>query len=129
MAYDADSFHQLGIFCTTPNASEAGIWQSGEGLSIDDEGAVYVTTGNGSDGNATVPTDRTESIIKLGLTAQGLKILDYFSPSNWAYLDSGDAQLGLTETAYNTPAPSMQDCGTHPLPANLRTSCMLQVVH
>lgn len=47
LAYQAATLEQEGVFCTTPNGAQAGIWQAGEGLVADANGNVYVGTGNG----------------------------------------------------------------------------------
>jgi hypothetical protein len=46
-AYDAKTLSQKGVFCTTPNGAQSGIWQAGEGPVADAAGNVYVGTGNG----------------------------------------------------------------------------------
>ena len=72
---------------TSPTGSEASIWQSGQGPAADDEGNVYVVTGNGSwDG----VNNFSESFLKL--TPQ-LKLLDWFTPTNHVALDKSDADL------------------------------------
>jgi hypothetical protein len=46
-AYEAASFKQRGVFCTTPSGAEGGIWQAGEGPVGDGQGNVYFGSGNG----------------------------------------------------------------------------------
>jgi hypothetical protein len=48
MAYDAKTLQQVSVLNTSPTGSEASIWQSGQGPAADDEGNIYVVTGNGS---------------------------------------------------------------------------------
>ena len=48
MAYSATTLLQAGVFCVTPDGSQAGVWRLGEPVSIDASGNVYVVTGNGS---------------------------------------------------------------------------------
>jgi outer membrane protein assembly factor BamB len=87
MAYDAKTLAQVGVLNTSPTGSEASIWQSGQGPAADDEGNVYVVTGNGSwDG----VRNFSESFLKL--TPQ-LKLVDWFTPTNHFDLDKGDADL------------------------------------
>jgi hypothetical protein len=48
MAYDAKTLTQVSVLNTSPTGSEASIWQSGQGPAADEQGNVYVVTGNGS---------------------------------------------------------------------------------
>jgi hypothetical protein len=85
--YDAKSLRQTAVFNTSPIGQEASIWQSGQGPAIDAGGNIYVVTANGSwDGKSNFG----ESFLKL---SPDLKLLDWFTPTNHAYLDSTDADL------------------------------------
>jgi hypothetical protein len=87
MSYDAQTLAQKSVLNTSPTGSEASIWQSGQGPSVDDEGNVYVVTGNGSwDG----VTNFSESFLKL---SPELKLIDWFTPTNHFALDKGDVDL------------------------------------
>jgi outer membrane protein assembly factor BamB len=87
IAYDAKTLAQVSVLNTSPTGSEASIWQSGQGPAVDDEGNVYVVTGNGSwDGM----TNFSESFLKL---TPNLKLLDWFTPRNHFDLDKGDVDL------------------------------------
>lgn len=89
MAYDAATLAQVGLFNTSPNGNMAGIWMSGAGPAFDSAGNLYVTTGNGTfDGK----TEFGESIIKL--QAKSLRVLDYFTPSNFNTLNDFDLDFG-----------------------------------
>jgi hypothetical protein len=46
-AHAADTLELKGVFCTSTNGQRAGIWQAGEGICADNEGNIYVSTGNG----------------------------------------------------------------------------------
>ena len=99
MAYDARTLAQVSVFNTSPGGSEASIWQSGQGPAADDEGNVYVVTGNGSwDG----VRDFSETFLKLSPT---LRLVDWFTPTNHLALDAKDADL-------NSSGPSLIP-GTH----------------
>ena len=98
-AYDARTLAQVSVFNTSPGGSEASIWQSGQGPAADDEGNVYVVTGNGSwDG----VRDFSETFLKLTPT---LRLVDWFTPTNHLALDARDADL-------NSSGPSLIP-GTH----------------
>jgi len=87
IAYDAASLRQTGVFNTTPTGEEGSIWQSGQAPAVDDRGDIYVVTANGSyDG----VKNFGESFLKLD---PHLHLLDWFTPTNHAYLDSIDADL------------------------------------
>jgi len=88
--YTTGKFDQTGIFCTSPNAGLAGIWQGGQGISSDGT-YIYFTTGNG-DFNA-AKNDFGMAIMKLDLN---LKLVDYFVPAVWS---RGDGDLGCCGTA------------------------------
>lgn len=96
-AYNATTLEQIGIYCTTPDGREGGIWQSNQGLVADDEGDVYFMTGNGSfNANRDDGTGRNygTSFVKLHLSETGLSVADWFSPCNNCCLDRSDADLG-----------------------------------
>lgn len=87
-SYQASTLQQAAVYNTSPNGSEGGIWQSGQGLSADNSG-IYFMTGNGSfrlDASAL-----GDSFVKLGFD---LKLIDWFAPFNNAALDSADEDLG-----------------------------------
>ena len=87
MAYDANTLAQVSIFNTSPTGSEGSIWQSGQGPAADEQGNVYVVTGNGSwDG----VKNFGESFLKL---TPDLKLLDWFTPTNHFELDKRDEDL------------------------------------
>ncbi len=93
MGYDASTLQQTTVFCVTPDGSDGGIWQAGQGLVADAANNIYVMTGNGTF-DANVPgRDYGDSFLKLS-TSGGLTVSDYFTPSNQASLFSGDVDLG-----------------------------------
>jgi hypothetical protein len=79
---------QVGVFATTANGQEAGIWQGGDGAAADAEGNVYVVTGNGTFDASTGGVDYGDSVVKLTATSGALSVGDYFSPFNQASLSS-----------------------------------------
>jgi outer membrane protein assembly factor BamB len=90
IGYDAKSLHQTGVFNTTPTGKEGSIWQSGQAPAVDHEGSIYFVTSNGTwDG----VRDFGESFVKLD---PRLHLLDWFTPTNHAYLDSMDVDLNST---------------------------------
>ncbi len=95
MAYDATTLEQKYVYNTVPNGGLAGIWMSGQPPAVDDDGNLYVTTGNGTTGSGGNPNDTTnrgESIIKL---SPKLKVIDFFTPMNYIYLNNHDLDYGV----------------------------------
>ncbi|HVS78652.1 MAG TPA: Ig domain-containing protein [Steroidobacteraceae bacterium] len=80
--YNGSSFTQTTVFNAAPNTGEGGIWMSGAAPAVDSQGRLYVMTGNaGFDAtSSTAPNDDYgDSLLELSL---GLKVLQYFTPSN-----------------------------------------------
>jgi hypothetical protein len=96
MAYDARTLKQTGVFNTSPEAGESGIWQANAGIAADSAGNVYAVTGNGQFTAASGGRDYGDSVLKLGLDKGVLGVRDYFTPFNQARLNSDDADLGST---------------------------------
>ncbi len=94
IAYDARTLKQAGVFNTSPDAEESGIWQGDTGPAADEEGNVYVSTGNGKFDAFSGGHDYGDSVLKLGLTSSGLAVKDYFTPFDEARLNITDADLG-----------------------------------
>jgi outer membrane protein assembly factor BamB len=89
MSYSAATLQQTGTYVNTPTGSIGGIWQSGQGLTVDGNGNVYFSSGNGTfsaDGSNT-----GNSFVKL---SPGLAQMDWFTPSNSDSLNAADADLG-----------------------------------
>ncbi len=96
LAYDADTFNQRAAWCATPNGNGAGVWQAGTGLTTDDQGNIYLMTGNG-DFDA-IRSNFGESFVKL--SCNDLTVLDSFTPWNWQDLNVGDKDLGSSGPVY-----------------------------
>ena len=92
LGYNASTLAQLAVFNTTPNGSEAAIWQGGQGL-VADADNIYFMTGNGTFDANTGGTDYGDSVVKLSAST-GLSVRDYFTPDNQGSLNQTDADLG-----------------------------------
>ncbi len=98
MAYNAQTLAQTGIF--SPGATldhGAAIWQTGRPPVVDSSGDVYVFVGNswgvnGSPLTADGVYSFSESLLKLD-PAQGLAVVDYFTPSIYQEMDANDLDL------------------------------------
>ena len=97
LAYDERTLAQTGVFVSVPTAGRGGaFWQSGRAPVVDSSGFVYAFVGNafGTSGFDGIH-NFSESCLKLD-PSQGLALVDYFTPSNWAYLDAHDDDLGAS---------------------------------
>jgi outer membrane protein assembly factor BamB len=91
MAYEAATLKQRAVFNAAPDAGESGIWQSDMGPAADQDGNIYVATGNGRFTAAAKGRDYGDTLLKLG---PDLKVRDYFTPSNERKLNAEDDDLG-----------------------------------
>ena len=92
LAYNAATLSQAAVYSDTTTGIQGGIWNAGGAPTIDSNGNVYISTGNGSFG--TTPNNLVQtgnSFIKL---SPSLELLDYFTPYNSTTLNSGDQDLG-----------------------------------
>ncbi len=92
VAFDASTLAQKYVFCTTPKdkSGQGGIWQSGNGPAADEDGNIYIITGNGS----FKPGEQYgSSFVKLDAR---LEVRDWFTPSNYKKLNRDDLDLGST---------------------------------
>ncbi|HEX5149998.1 MAG TPA: discoidin domain-containing protein [Parafilimonas sp.] len=93
--YDAATLSRKIIYCATPNGMGGGIWEAGGGMAIDNNGYMYIVTGNaevdgiGKNGNPADMSDRAQSAIKLKITDTALIPVDFFTPSNYKALNDG----------------------------------------
>jgi hypothetical protein len=70
-----------------PTVNAGGIWAP-SGVAVDENGNLYVATGNSF---SNTEFDLGDSVIKLSPT---LERLDFFAPTDWADLNAGDVDLG-----------------------------------
>jgi PA14 domain/Secretion system C-terminal sorting domain len=92
LGFDAVTLNLKYAYNTTPDGWAGGIWMAGQGISVGNDGNLYVVTGNGTtSADNTKVSGRSESLIKL--TPQ-LTPLDWFTPSNYDYLDQADLDYG-----------------------------------
>ncbi len=89
LAYDADSLQLKHTFCTTPNGSKGGIWQSGNGPAADSAGNIYIMTANGSFDPG--ESQFGDSFVKL---SPDFSKVDWFTPADVTKLNILDIDLG-----------------------------------
>jgi mono/diheme cytochrome c family protein len=85
--FDAVTLLQKGVLNLSPGAVGNSIWQSGQGPAADDQGTLFFVTSNGTwDGRQNL----SDSFLKV---SHDLRVLDWFTPTNYAELDKRDADL------------------------------------
>jgi outer membrane protein assembly factor BamB len=94
MAYDQNTLKQTSVFNTSPDAGEAGIWQSDNGPAADAQGNIFVATGNGKFTLNANGRDYGDSLLKLGVERGNLAVRDYFTPAAEKAMNSSDQDLG-----------------------------------
>jgi hypothetical protein len=97
LGYDARTLAQRVVFNTTPTGQNGGIWMSGGGLAIDDDGTIYLTTGNGTatlNGGLGPNQNYGEAFLKMRRQGNTLQVQDYFIPKNYCFLEREDRDLG-----------------------------------
>ena len=91
IAFDQETLRQIEpAFCSTPGGEMGGIWQAGNGLAADDQGSLYLMTGNGSfdpEGHRHFSC----AFVKLN---PDLQPVDWFAPANVEALNVLDIDLG-----------------------------------
>ena len=88
-ARNATTLAQVAVFNSSPDGKGASIWMGGGGPAADQSGNLYFMTG--VDADSTTTTGYSDSFLKL---SPGLKLLDFFMPSNNADLTFNDMDLG-----------------------------------
>src|SRR6478609_1068753 len=94
LSYDAASLSQIAVLNMSPNVDgygqfggAGGVWMGGGGPAADDQGNVYVSTGNGFyDGGP----EWGDSILKLD---SQLHVNDHFTPHDWSFLQCRDLDV------------------------------------
>ena len=95
MAYHTKTLAQAGVWNSTPNGYDGGIWQSGGAPAADASSNCYVVTGNGDFDADTGGVDYGDTILKLSPPSGGsFSVLDYFTPYDQAGLNAQDQDLG-----------------------------------
>jgi hypothetical protein len=91
MSFDAKTLAPAGVFVTSPDADDSGIWQSDTGPVADAAGRVFAITGNGAFDHDRGGGDLGNSVLALD---RALQFADSFTPHDQARLDAEDGDLG-----------------------------------
>jgi hypothetical protein len=104
----------VAAFNTSPNGARGALWQGGGRIAADTAGNLYFETGNGTFDTTLNPTthrplhgDYGDTFLKIAadpttnpthqnINGWGLKVVDYFTPFNQAFLDGQDLDIGST---------------------------------
>lgn len=108
LAYDASTLKQVAAIVTTPNASRGGIWESGAAPGADEEGNLFIVTGDGTFDAKSGGSDYGDTFLKLNLPADNRwKVLDYFTPFDQSRMEDLNDDLGSSGTVLlpNQPGP------------------------
>ena len=92
MAFDAASLRPAGVWNTTPNSFQGGIWMSGGGLSADASGFIYGIAGNGRFDLPAGGTSYSDTFFKP--VPDLTEVQDWFAPFNQQALAAVDTDLG-----------------------------------
>jgi hypothetical protein len=90
IGYNETTFQQSGVYNTSPDGIEGGIWLGGGGLAADASGNIFFSTGNGTYDASMGGEDYGDSVLKLTSTDGVLSVGDSFTPQNQANLSTLD---------------------------------------
>jgi uncharacterized protein (TIGR03437 family) len=99
IGYDAQTLKQVSIYNNTPNGNEGSFWAGGAAPAADSAGNIYLVSGNGAFDDSGKGSDLGESFIKLS-TSGGVAVADWFTPFNYASLNSKDLDTGSAGVAF-----------------------------
>src|SRR5262249_51611928 len=86
-AYDPTTLQQRAVFNTSPNEQKTAIWQSGNGIAVNERGVFYAT------GNGDHAADGSSLGISVVRMTFGGTLGDFFTPSNADALNDRDQDL------------------------------------
>jgi hypothetical protein len=106
--YSKQTFAPVGtnwVFDTEDGATnhDGGIWTAGAAPAVDSSGNLYVAVGNG-DWNGT--SEYGQSVVKLATTSSGLATVDYYTPNDYADLNTDTTAITVCSTYATTSCPS-----------------------
>jgi outer membrane protein assembly factor BamB len=97
IGYDASTLARQVVYNATPDGGLGGMWESGMGMAVDADGALYVVTGNGTAGVGNDPTNvinRGSSALKLTRSGATLSVASWFTPFDYQNLNTYDLDYG-----------------------------------
>ena len=111
LGYSESNLSATAVLNLNPDGGYDGVWQGGGRIVMDPQGYMYLETGNGTFDTTVnaqgfpIHGDYGDSFVKIGLDSSttqanqningwGLKVVDYFTPSNEDNLSTADEDLG-----------------------------------
>jgi len=106
--YGSLGFTQTGVYNSTPDAGNGGIWMAGAAPAADANGRLYVITSNGQfdvTNSAAPNNDYGDSFLQLTPGGAGLSVSSYFTPADQEndFTGDGDAGSGGAAVVLNLP--------------------------
>jgi hypothetical protein len=106
MAYAAHTLKQAAVWNSTANGGLGGVWHAGGAPAADQDGNVFLATGNGTFDADTGGVDFGDSLLRFAPPVKGqLPILDFFTPYNQADLNAQDNDFGSGGPMLLPPQP------------------------
>ncbi len=100
MQYSAWTLQQMSVLNLTPNGYQAAIWQSGGGPAADNDGNIYLLTGNGvfdttlDASGFPINGDYGNALVKISGNTPSMTVLDYFTMYNTLDETNQDLDFG-----------------------------------
>lgn len=92
--YNATNLQRTCIYNTTPDGIDGGIWLSGMGPATDENGDIYLATGNGTFDKDMGGRDLGDACLKLTPSNGTVNVTSWFAPHDQATLNAQDLDLG-----------------------------------
>jgi PQQ-like domain len=83
----------------TWNAGSGGAWGR-RGVAVDSEGTAWTTTGDGVYDPTSEPPRYANSVVGVQIVNNGMKLKDYYTPTNWEWLRKRDLDPNNTPTVF-----------------------------
>ena len=93
-AFDALTLNMTAVKALTPDNEGAGVWMGGSGFSVDAANNLYVPTGDGTFTANTGGTAYSDSYLRVQQFNGGFNVLDYFTPTDQAMIDTAAQDVG-----------------------------------
>ncbi len=99
LSYNEATLAQVGVLNLTPNGNDGGIWAASSGPAADENGNIYVLTGNGTFDTSLTSSgfpskgDYGNAFVKISASGAS-SVLDYFTMVNTVAESAADTDLG-----------------------------------
>ncbi len=97
LSYSASNLSPISVFNDSPDHGSASIWQTGNGISADENNNIFVETAESCPSCYNIQTGgQTYSNSVVELDPNSLTVTDYFTPFDVVFLNSWDEDLSST---------------------------------